>query len=270
MNRALARSQSKVKKRGFTLIELLVVIAIISILASILFPVFARARENARRASCMNNLKQIGLGMLQYTQDYDERYPAALEGAYGGPYKTQTIAGTPGAKFRINGTTHVVSWMDMVFPYVKSVPIFECPSQPDSSTVTNTVYKDSASYGYSGAISGYSWQYGVAGSNQGRMLTQVMRPAEVAMLIDFQGVYNNQGLAYAYTTRNATVIDKAVAPHFDGTNIAFADGHVKWLGTSQIIKTHKNTTPSSATVAACANNPTTCVWQNPLFNPFIN
>ena len=63
------------KRSGFTLIELLVVIAIIAILAAILFPVFARARENARRTSCVSNLKQIGLGIMQYTQDYDERYP---------------------------------------------------------------------------------------------------------------------------------------------------------------------------------------------------
>ena len=61
------------EKSGFTLIELLVVIAIIAILAAMLFPVFARARENARRSSCQSNLKQIGLGLLQYSQDYDER-----------------------------------------------------------------------------------------------------------------------------------------------------------------------------------------------------
>src|SRR6218665_2214986 len=68
-------TQPKMKRHGFTLIELLVVIAIIAILAAILFPVFARARENARRSACQSNLKQIGLGIMQYTQDYDERYP---------------------------------------------------------------------------------------------------------------------------------------------------------------------------------------------------
>src|SRR5215216_4432933 len=67
-----------VKRRGFTLIELLVVIAIIAILAAILFPVFARARENARRTSCLSNLKQLSLGIMQYTQDYDERLPQAM------------------------------------------------------------------------------------------------------------------------------------------------------------------------------------------------
>src|SRR5687767_6194063 len=92
------------RKSGFTLIELLVVIAIIAILAAILFPVFARARENARRASCQSNLKQVGLGFVQYTQDYDERYPMLFEGAdiedgahftYGTPVAAP--AGTPGS-----------------------------------------------------------------------------------------------------------------------------------------------------------------------------
>src|SRR4028118_1774787 len=69
------RGGAGISRSGFTLIELLVVIAIIGILASILFPVFARARENARRSSCQSNLKQIGLGILQYTQDYDEKLP---------------------------------------------------------------------------------------------------------------------------------------------------------------------------------------------------
>src|SRR5471030_86040 len=73
-----AKATPECGRRGFTLIELLVVIAIIAILASILFPVFARARENARRASCMSNLKQLGLGYLQYAQDYDESFPGGL------------------------------------------------------------------------------------------------------------------------------------------------------------------------------------------------
>src|ERR1700682_886826 len=96
-------------KRGFTLIELLVVIAIIAILAAILFPVFARARENARRASCQSNLKQIGLATIQYVQDYDERFPDF-------------------------GCTGLASYIDdtgigiKLQPYVKSYQVFVCPS----------------------------------------------------------------------------------------------------------------------------------------------
>src|SRR5437867_12863837 len=90
-------------KRGFTLIELLVVIAIIAILAAILFPVFGRARENARRSSCQSNLKQVGLGFMQYVQDYDELMPNRLLG---------------------NVDLHT-----RLQPYIKSTQIFNCPSQ---------------------------------------------------------------------------------------------------------------------------------------------
>src|SRR5213075_380179 len=98
-------------RRGFTLIELLVVIAIIAILAAILFPVFARARENARRSSCQSNLKQIGLGALQYTQDYDELMVRTSYGASNGDGPRDAA----GAKWQ---------WMDAIYPYVKSSQIF--------------------------------------------------------------------------------------------------------------------------------------------------
>src|ERR1051325_2216303 len=89
-------------RRAFTLIELLVVIAIIALLAAILFPVFSRARENARKSSCLNNLKQIGIGIAQYTQDYDELYPSQwMGGAW--------------------------SWGYSIYPYVKSTQVFRCP-----------------------------------------------------------------------------------------------------------------------------------------------
>ncbi len=95
-------------RRAFTLIELLVVIAIIAILAAILFPVFAQAREKARQTSCLSNQKQLGLGTMMYVQDYDETYPMTAN--YGEPAATRTI------------------WSDMVAPYLKNRDIFKCPS----------------------------------------------------------------------------------------------------------------------------------------------
>src|SRR5690606_17877441 len=109
------------RKNAFTLIELLVVIAIISILAAILFPVFARARENARRTSCLSNLKQIGLGIMMYVQDYDEKYP---------PYQTPNAATPPGgwqSNWQEN-TAEVWIWQQIIQPYTKSMQVFVCPS----------------------------------------------------------------------------------------------------------------------------------------------
>lgn len=99
-------------RSGFTLIELLVVIAIISLLAAILFPVFSRARENARKSACQNNMKQIGVGFLQYTQDYDEMFPQAWSAG------------------------QAVCWWEAIYPYVKSQQVFSCPS--DSNRSINT------------------------------------------------------------------------------------------------------------------------------------
>ena len=92
------------RKRGFTLIELLVVIAIIAILAAILFPVFQKVRENARRTACLSNLKQIGLGVVQYNQDYDEKMPNGTS-----PYGSAS------------------GWAVQVYPYLKSIAVFQCP-----------------------------------------------------------------------------------------------------------------------------------------------
>jgi prepilin-type N-terminal cleavage/methylation domain-containing protein/prepilin-type processing-associated H-X9-DG protein len=105
-------------KKAFTLIELLVVIAIIAILAAILFPVFAQAREKARQSSCLSNTKQMGLGIMMYTQDYDETYPQAY-------WYTNDVDGSAGYN----------QWSGMIQPYVKNVGIFVCPSDPNKGIV---------------------------------------------------------------------------------------------------------------------------------------
>ena len=101
------------QQRGFTLIELLVVIAIIAILAAILFPVFAQAREKARQASCLSNLKQLGTAQMMYAQDYDETYPKAYH---------QTPQGD-------------VGWYLLIQPYAKNTKIFRCPSDRNPMTI---------------------------------------------------------------------------------------------------------------------------------------
>ena len=136
----MPRTETRRLKQGFTLIELLVVIAIIAILAAILFPVFARARENARRASCQSNLKQIGLGYAQYSADYDGMIP---------PQQLALTASASGP---------AVFWPTMIMPYVKSNQIFTCPSAeigdsfaPDSKFIN--VSTGSARKSYCGAQS---------------------------------------------------------------------------------------------------------------------
>jgi prepilin-type N-terminal cleavage/methylation domain-containing protein len=106
-------------RRGFTLIELLVVIAIIAILAAILFPVFARAREQARKTTCLNNLRQIGTAILMYAQDYDERLPPQAVGA--------------------QPSLAAFGWADLIYPYVKNEKVFDDPSATNRMEMNRTI-----------------------------------------------------------------------------------------------------------------------------------
>ncbi len=146
-------------KRGFTLIELLVVIAIIAILAAILFPVFARAREKARQTACLSNVKEIALAIMMYAQDYDERLPMGYD------------TGTPR-----NGLIQTTQ------PYTKNYQIHDCPSASEKSVTTS--YLGSRSYGYNTRIFGANWA---------RMLADIKRPAEIVMMGDVCGDNNANG-----------------------------------------------------------------------------
>jgi len=216
-------------RKGFTLIELLVVIAIIAILAAILFPVFARAREKARQASCLSNTKQIGLGIAMYTSDYDERIPAIYNAMYN------------------SWDNRACGWYDVLQPYTKNEQMFICPS--DSYTYTG--YRSgmphasgfygrqmTASYGaavpdsvgtvpYLGAI---AW----AGWGTGRLLAEIEQPADTLLLFEASGPYLNNIAALGFNPDGSArqmnargEVGSMRYRHNLTMNCVFCDGHAK-------------------------------------------
>ncbi len=226
---------TKMNRQAFTLIELLVVIAIIAILASILFPVFARARENARRTSCLSNLKQVGLAFMQYTQDYDERYPLPVwQTNFPNDVNTLVaqsprVPGTPADAF---SSTANYSWKDFVYPYVKNLQVFICPSWVNPYP-TSTAWSKAASYGYNQLVGGWKSGTGKAESFEPRKLSDVLRPAEIVMVLDFPYVGDTNPSAYCSTGSSGflnptSTYHEIMWPHFKGGTVMFTDGHVKW------------------------------------------
>jgi prepilin-type N-terminal cleavage/methylation domain-containing protein/prepilin-type processing-associated H-X9-DG protein len=242
-------------RRAFTLIELLVVIAIIAILAAILFPVFARARENARRSSCQSNLKQIGLGMMQYTQDYDEHMPAGFLTNTGVPYP-DGVART------------FQSWRVAIFPYVKSVQVFNCPS-------ADSILEWKGQYKITQAAYAYNWRapVGTGITNVGiHMGNNDTVGANLAAIEDVAGtIFVTEGSSAltrfnanffpteANLTSSGACVDSTNysesiclrAPHMDTMNTLFVDGHVKAMQWKTILgsKTDINVVRYWTTVA---------------------
>ena len=189
------------RRHGFTLIELLVVIAIIAILAAILFPVFARAREKARQASCSSNVKQIALGIMMYTQDYDEKYPGG-----GGMGPTTN-----------NGWGQVI-WSEAIYPYVKNTQLFTCPSESNAPTLANGI---GMSYGCNATAPVMTWQWGASMASLVNVAGTIMLGEKAA----------NDWPCYPYGSPNASwgPVDVIVGRHNGGSNAAYCDGHVKWI-----------------------------------------
>jgi prepilin-type N-terminal cleavage/methylation domain-containing protein/prepilin-type processing-associated H-X9-DG protein len=245
-------------RNGFTLIELLVVIAIIAILAAILFPVFQKAREKARQAACSSNLKQIGLALAQYTQDYDEKYCDILNDPVFNP--------------RI-GSESYTTWQYLVQPYINSTAVFTCPSNPNTTTDENGVAIPYLLADYSGNINGCYAQYdyyvifdntlrgngifGTAGAS-GQALAAVQNPASVIAVFETTnqwGVNPQSGQPLGDTleidspmtwtpTGGAVQIGTGnqylYAGHTGFSNYLFSDGHVKALRPEQTISSTSN------------------------------
>lgn len=237
---------------GFTLIELLVVIAIIAILAAILFPVFAQARDKARQSTCISNARQMGLALSMYVQDWDETYPWSV--------------GIPADR--------TPSWAGLISPYVKNLDVFQCPSQEDindRALGTPEARKIAGPRNYCGNAEILPWmgpkpvpEFGRFHNNKIRTLAEIPEPADTIAIFEtaragtvfpqenpFRPTHwwwsvLNDGVAYLAwkkpTERNYDWM--ALVRHQGGSNYVFADGHAKWFRPEATLRARRTTKPT--------------------------
>ncbi|HLK59327.1 MAG TPA: DUF1559 domain-containing protein [Chthonomonadaceae bacterium] len=233
-------------RTGFTLIELLVVIAIIAILAAILFPVFAQAREKARAASCLSNTKQISLAYAMYNQDYDEGFPATVS-------ERQAPAGTPDTA----DARAPYSYRVLLQPYIKSMQIFKCPSAPAwlapaPGAWWNTDYGCHLNEGHlQPAANNHADDYSGTGTidlrdfgfNESTPVASINEPTNFILCGDAgrtDGTPSRGGLypqPWAFDVSNQA---RLLARHQNGANIAYSDGHSKWRRPEQTWRSYND------------------------------
>jgi prepilin-type processing-associated H-X9-DG protein len=244
---------------AFTLIELLVIIAIIAILAAILFPVFAQAREKARQASCLSNLKQFTLACLMYVQDYDETFP---QSAYS---MDATINPAVGVGVLLPGSGHrVFTAFDACLPYMKNIDILRCPSQAPPTDFGAILAALGLRLSGNYQFSSYAFNFAVfqdpalppgLGANDPVVpLAALQTPVDTILFFDTR--YDNPASPASQALRTRDGCPQLPASevfgwpnfpldprHMEGGNIGFADGHVKWFRRNAILP---GTSPSGA------------------------
>jgi len=243
-------------KKGFTLIELLVVIAIIAILAAILFPVFAQAREKARQTQCLSNCKQLGTGLQLYVDDYDETLPffynSAISRWDGSKIPDNIKTSYPGYPltelgFKLQEGENCWTWADCIFPYVKNLNLYVCPS---GGAVNGNYVKKKIGYGYNICLSfiAHGSGFGMDANNSNckvYSISQLKYPSELVFIGDnwqYSQSSDSKAWCHGYIcsktasdyeyNNNKTEYDP-VNRHNGGANYTFCDGHAKYYKKGQ-------------------------------------
>ena len=206
-------------KKGFTLIELLVVIAIIAILAAILFPVFAQARDKARQSACLSNVKQIAIALQLYADDYDETFPVTLDQDCVADWKDATYGTNPGWGNMTNLNEHSIKIL--LQPYMKNIEIFCCPN-------ATRIRQYDADYGFGS----YLWNGGVMGYKFGTpTLAALNNPSSIALTMErsYADQWNRMLPFYHPNGHWWANVGDIGGVHAGKSlcNLAYADGHAK-------------------------------------------